>query len=273
MRRLFDLVRLIRLHNVAAAVLSVAVGYSIAEGGQMPWTLLIGVATATAGGNVINDIRDRDIDGINKPWRPFPSGSLSVGAGWALYMVLIALTVITALALPGGQGAWILVWVVLLHLYSAKLKRLYLAGNMLVSLVAASGFVLGAWAGGNSASATIPAVFTFFFVMGRELVKDTDDMEGDRACGARTVPILSGERGALRISAVLFGLLAISFPLPWIAGIYGYLYAIVMICTVVPILIVSAWLSWHGRSLGRVSGLLKLGMFCGITAFYLGTGG
>ena len=239
----------------------------------MPWILLAGVASATAGGYVINDIRDRDIDGINKPWKPFPSGSLSTGAGWALYSVLAALTVAAAFNLPIRQGVWILVWVVLLHLYSAKLKRVYLAGNLLVSLVSASGFLLGAWAGGAAAAGTIPAGFTFFFSMGRELVKDTDDMKGDEACGARTVPIVSGERRALRVSAVLFALLALFFPLPWLAGIYGHLYAVVMICTVVPILFVSAWFSWHGRSLGRVSGLLKLGMFCGMIAFYFGRGG
>jgi geranylgeranylglycerol-phosphate geranylgeranyltransferase len=273
MQRLLNLVHLIRLHNVAAAVLSVAVGYSIAAGGGAPWTLLAGVATATAGGNVINDIQDRDIDRINRPWRPFPSGSLSPRSGWVLYAVLIALTALVTVRLPVLQGAWILTWVVLLHLYSAWLKRVYLAGNLLVSLVSASGFILGASAGGAAAAGSIPAGFTFFFVLGREFVKDTDDIEGDRAGGARTVPIVSGEQRALRISAALFALLAVSFPLPWIFGIYRFLYALIMVCTVVPILVISAWFSWRGRSLGRVSGLLKLGMFCGMIAFYFGSGG
>ncbi len=273
MQRLLNLVHLIRPHNVAAAVLSVAVGYSIAADGWAPWLLLTGVATATAGGNVINDIQDRDIDGINRPWRPFPSGALSPVSGWVLYAVFIALTILAAVRLPVLQGTWILTWIVLLHLYSARLKRVYLAGNLLVSLVSASGFLLGASAGGTAAGGAIPAAFTFFFVLGREFVKDTDDIEGDRAGGARTVPIVSGERRALRISAVLFTLLALSFPLPWIVGIYRFLYALIMFCTVVPILIISAWLSWRGRYLDRVSGLLKVGMFCGMVAFYFGSGG
>jgi geranylgeranylglycerol-phosphate geranylgeranyltransferase len=273
MQRLLNLVHLVRLHNVAAAVLSVAVGYSIAAGGRAPWTLLAGVATATAGGNVINDIEDMDIDRINKPSRPFPSGSLSPRSGWVLYAVLIAVTVLVIVRLPVMQGIWILAWVILLHLYSARIKRVYLAGNLLVSLVSASGFLLGASAGGTVSSGAIPAGFTFFFVLGREFVKDTDDIEGDRAGGARTVPVVSGGQRALRISALLFALLAVSFPLPWIVGIYGSLYAIIMICTVVPILFISAWFSWRGRSLGRVSGLLKFGMFCGMIAFHFGSSG
>ena len=273
MQRLFNLVLLIRPHNVAAAVLSVAVGYGIASGGTAPWTLLAGVATATAGGNVINDIRDRDIDRINKPRRAFPSGSLSPGIGWVLYAAFIALTVLVIIRLPILQAVWIASWVILLHFYSTQLKRVYLAGNLLVSLVSASGFLLGSSAGGAASAGAIPAGFTFFFVMGREFVKDTDDIEGDRACGARTVPIVSGKKKALRISALAFALLALSFPLPWVFGIYGPLYALIMACTVVPILIVSAWFSWRGRSLSRVSGLLKLGMFCGMLAFHFGPRG
>ena len=273
MQRLFNLLLLIRPHNVAAAVLSVAVGYGIASSGMAPWMLLAGVATATAGGNIINDIQDRDIDRINKPWRPFPSRSLSPLSGWVLYAAFIALTILVITRLPIHHAVWIASWVILLHLYSTRLKRIYLAGNLLVSLVSASGFLLGAYAGGAASAGAIPAGFTFFFVMGREFVKDTDDIEGDRACGARTVPIVSGKEKALKISALVFLLLALSFPLPWVVGIYGPLYALIMICTVVPILFVSAWFSWRGRSLDRVSGLLKLGMFCGMLAFYFGPRG
>ena len=270
MRRLLDLIILARPHNVAAAVLSVAVGHTMAARGTAPWALLAGVAAATAGGYVINDISDRDIDRINKPWRPIPSGALTPAAAWGAYAVFVVAAVLAAIRLPLPQALWIAGWVLLLHLYSTRLKREYLAGNVLVSLVSGSGFLLGAVAAGRASAGAIPALFTFFFSLGREIVKDTDDIEGDRVCGARTIPVVTGERGARRSAALLFVLLALSFPLPWIAGLYGALYAIVMTCTVVPILLVSAWFSWSGRSLGRVSGLLKLGMFCGILAFYFG---
>ncbi len=270
MRRLLDLILLARPHNVAAAVLSVAVGYYLASRGTAPWVLLGGVATATAGGYVINDISDRDIDRINKPWKPIPSGTLPLAAGWAVYAVCVLLTILAIIRLPLTPALWVACWILLLHLYSVRLKREYLSGNLLVSIVSSSGFLLGATAAGRPEAGTVPALFTFFFMLGRELVKDTEDMEGDRRCGARTVPIVSGRKRVLRISAVLFVLLALTFPLPWIAGLYGRLYAIVTVCTVVPILFVSAWLSWRERALGRVSGLLKLGMFCGILAFYIG---
>ena len=273
MRRLLDLIRLVRLHNVAAAVLSVAVGYGIASNGMASWILLAGVATATAGGYVINDIEDRDIDMINKPFRPLPSGAVTPRAAWALYLFCVIATCISTMWLSLVQTIWLGSWVILLHLYSVMLKRIYLAGNILVALVSASGLLLGAHAGGNIWAGAVPALLAFFFSIGRELVKDTEDIAGDKACGARTVPIVFGKIGTLRISSLIFWALIIAFQLPWIIGGYGAFYAVIVASTVVPILAVSAWLSWRGRSLGRVSGLLKLGMFCGILAFYFGPRG
>ena len=271
MRTFFNLILLVRPHNIAAAVLSAAVGYFMASSGPVPWLLLSGVASATAGGNVVNDIQDRDIDKINKPNRPFPSGAISTRAGWIAYAVLAALTVILAAVLPVRQAVWIFGWVILLHLYSTRLKRRYLAGNVLVSIVSASGFLLGASAAGELSAGLIPACFTFFFVMGREFIKDTEDVEGDEACGARTLPIVRGEAVALRAAVVIFILLALAFPLPSILGVYGIAYGLIMSITVVPLLLVSIYFSWRGRLLGLVSSLLKIGMFCGMVAFYFGT--
>jgi geranylgeranylglycerol-phosphate geranylgeranyltransferase len=270
MRTVLNVIRVVRPHNVAAALLSTAVGYFMASGGGAPWILLTCVASATAGGNVVNDIHDRDIDRINKPHRPFPSGAISPRTGWMIYAVLTALTLVLAALLPVVQSVWIVGWVILLHLYSARLKRVYLAGNFLVSLVSGSGFLLGAVTAGKPSAGMIPACFTFFFVMGREFVKDTEDIEGDRQCGASTLPIVGGESAALRAAAVIFIILAITFPLPSILDVYGRSYGLVISLTVVPLLLVSAYFAWRGRSLGVVSGLLKIGMFCGIAAFYLG---
>lgn len=264
---------IIRPHNIAAAVLSVAVGYILA-GGTEPWPLLLLAATAlaTAAGNVINDWFDRDIDAINKPKRPLPSGAVTGRAALGLYLLLLAALAVCAAFLPPAQGAWIALWAVLLHWYSHRLKRRFLAGNLLVSLVAASGFVLGALAGGHWTAGMLPALFTFFFVLGRELVKDAADVEGDRACGARTVPAVSGEGRTLTASGVLFSALAAAFPVPYVTGTYGAPYLAAVAATVIPVLVVSAVFCFAHRAPQAVSLLLKIGMFFGVAAFYLGSG-
>ncbi len=262
---------IIRPHNIAAAVLSVAVGCHIASpGGDYPLWLLLSTALVTAAGNVINDWFDRDIDAINKPRRPIPSGGVPPRAALVLYIVLLAALVLCLTRLPSPEALWVAVWAVLLHIYSWKAKRAYLAGNLLVASVVSSAFLLGAFASGDIFAAVVPALFTFFFVLGRELVKDTEDLAGDRECGARTVPVLSGSGAALTAAAVIFIGLAISIPLPYIYGIFGKAYLVTMLLSVLPILVVSSVFCLRRRSPAFVSLLLKLGMFLGVAAFYLG---
>ena len=270
MRKILSIIIVMRPHNVAAAVLSVAVGFAMTGSTRWPWLVFAAAAFATAAGNTINDIYDVDIDRVNKPRRPLAAGVLSTNAAIGLYAFFFAASVFLMLFLPGHAAVWIGVWIMLLHIYSWRLKRMYLAGNILVSAVAGSGFLLGSYVGGNVGMGAIPAAYTLFFVMGREIVKDTDDIEGDRQCRARTFPIVSGRRAALTTALVLFLALCISIPAPSFAGMYGMTYALIMLLSVVPILLISIWIVLKGRSLGAVSTLLKIGMFFGCVAFYFG---
>ena len=149
MRKILSIIIVMRPHNVAAAVLSVAVGFAMTGSTRWPWLVFAAAAFATAAGNTINDIYDVDIDRINKPRRPLAAGALSINAAIGLYAFFFAASVLLMLFLPGNAALWIGVWIVLLHIYSWRLKRMYLAGNILVSAVAGSGFLLGAYAGGN----------------------------------------------------------------------------------------------------------------------------
>ncbi len=271
MSKVLKIVLLARPHNIAVAVFCVATGFIMAAWpAGLPWVLLSVVGLVTAAGNVINDYYDLDIDRINKPARVLPSGSISRKQAGTVYAVVLVSIAVLFFFLPWGLRVWIIIWVILLHLYSARLKRKYLAGNLLVSLVTGSGFVIGAYVGGNIITGAFPAVCTFLFVLGRELVKDCEDLEGDRKCGARTVPVVSGRKAALIIAAVIFILLAVGFIIPWFMGFYNGVYGLIMFISVLPILLISAIFSLREKHYALVSLLLKLGMFFGIMAFLFG---
>lgn len=255
---------------MAAAVLSAVAGFTLAGGGPWPWMLLSAVAICTAAGNTINDRYDIDIDRINKPGRPLPSGVVSVSGAVMLYFALLVTLGFMIVRLPAPQALWLIAWVLLLHCYSVCLKRIYLAGNLLVSAVSASGFLLGAHAGGAISAGVVPAGFTFVFVLGRELVKDCEDEPGDRLSGARTVPVVSGKRAALNAAVAIFTILAFGFPLPGLLGFYRLSYTVIMFAAVVPLIVASAILTARGSALALVSLLLKAGMFFGVAAFYFG---
>jgi geranylgeranylglycerol-phosphate geranylgeranyltransferase len=269
MSALIGILQLIRPHNAIAAALSTGVGFYMARGTGPPWLLIFAVSLAAAAGNTVNDVYDLAIDRVNKPGRPLPAGRIAVRGAIALYAILVAAAAALLPALGPEAGAWIAVWIVLLHWYSASLKRRYLAGNLLVAAVSASAFLLGARVGGDISAGIVPGACAFLFVAGRELIKDCGDWCGDRLAGARTVAVVSGRRGASAAAAALFVALAAVFPLPYFLGGYRSGYLLVILLAVEPILVVSAALSVRGRSFGLSSLLLKAGMFFGILAFAL----
>ena len=253
-----------------AACLSVFVGYSLSSHDRIPLSLLIAVATSTISGNIINDYFDVKIDSINRPSRPLPAGIVSATQALVVYIVFIVITVIVVMDYPRVERLWIITWLIVLFFYSYVLKRKLLIGNTVVAGVSASGFLLGAFAGGNVGSGILPAAYTFLFVLGREIVKDIDDLPGDKALNARTLPVVVGSRKACKISAWIFIALAFLFPVPYFLDLYGIYYLLIMVLAMMPLLLVSAYYTFNERKLTEVSSLLKLGMFLGSIAFYFG---
>ncbi len=268
MRKLFDILRLVRPHNLAAAVLCVGAGYWMASPRDYPPMLLLAaVALVTAAGNVINDYYDIDIDRINKPGRALPSGGVTRKTAFLFYLFLILLLVSIFPVLRPLQAGWLAAWVTALHLYSRSLKRMPLLGNLTVALVTGSGFLLGSVSAGDAGAGILPAALTFFFVAGREIIKDCEDIEGDERCGARTLPVVTGAARASRVAAGIFMALVLAFPVPWMTGVYSDAYGWIMVISMLPLLLLSFIFSLLGRRFRMVTMILKAGMFIGIAAF------
>jgi len=199
--------------NSIVSGFAAVLGYLIATGTLVPAVLLLFaiVALITAGGNVINDYFDAGIDAINRPERPIPSGTVRPGSARS-YATTLFLAGIT-LSLFTNNGICILIAAfnsLLLIGYAAKLKSTPFIGNITVSYLSASIFLFGgALAGIAGLFQNLPLAFiTFLAMVARELLKDAEDMEGDSAGGARTVPMHIGIRTTGRL-AFAFAFLAI----------------------------------------------------------------
>src|SRR6186713_1838216 len=71
---------LVRPANVATALGDVLAGFAVAglgNPGALPW-LLVSTACLYAGGVVLNDVFDRNVDAVERPERPLPSGRVAV---------------------------------------------------------------------------------------------------------------------------------------------------------------------------------------------------
>ena len=70
--------------------------------------------------------------------------------------------------------------IALLYFYSARLKRTVLIGNLVIGLMTGMAFIYGGVVVGRMERAVVPAIFAFLVNLARELLKDVEDMEGDR---------------------------------------------------------------------------------------------
>jgi geranylgeranylglycerol-phosphate geranylgeranyltransferase len=202
------------------------IGYLIATGTIVSGVVfLIGVVVfITAAGNTINDYYDAAIDAVNRPDRPIPSGEMSRKA--ALFLAAALFVISIALAIPCNALCLTIAIVNsgVLILYAMSLKRMPFIGNLAVSYLAGSIFLFGgALAGWEGLIMTAPvACITIAAMLSRELLKDAEDVPGDAAGGATTVPIRFGIRATVWLSMgfVLLAILASLVPVMWWGPLY-----------------------------------------------------
>ncbi len=181
-----------------------------------------------AGGNVVNDIFDIEIDKINRPHRALPSGRMTIKQAWA-YVVLLSMTGLLFAILTGLYSALIVFcFLVIGYLYAAKVKTLGLAGNFMVAFSFAFGILYGAFAFGETiglplTSAILLPHWLFFFtafliLQARETIKGAEDVEGDRARDVRTIARIYGYNVAAAVAGALNFIGVFSYVLIWVWG-------------------------------------------------------
>ena len=163
-------------------------------------------ALLNAGNNALNQIYDLEIDRVNKPTRPLPSGRLTMGEVWtfttATYVLALALAWLVA---PGGRHEcfWLVaIAVVCTFLYSIpppRTKRLGIWANVTIAIPRGTLLKVAGWSSVKTIVGVEPwyigAIFGLF-LLGATTTKDFADMEGDRLGGCRTLPIQYGVRRA-----------------------------------------------------------------------------
>ena len=148
---------LVRPANVVTAVADVLAGYAVAgraNGPALPW-LLAATVCLYAGGVVLNDFFDREIDAIERPERPIPSGRVPAPRAAALGAALLAAGVVAAARGTWAAGAIGTGIAALVVLYDARVKRHAVAGpvnmglcrglNVLLGVAAVPAALAGSW--------------------------------------------------------------------------------------------------------------------------------
>lgn len=276
MKRLTAAFALLRPGNLAVVGLSVLVGGGGFWSSDGLWRVLLAAASAmlvAGGGNALNDYFDLEADRINRPQRPLPSGQIKpVQALVVCLLSFLAGNVLGWLASP-PNGSMALAVTFLLVIYAWRGKQLALLGNLMVATACAAAFIYGGLATGAFRLSLIPSAFAFLMHLAREIIKDVEDVEGDRAAGAWTVGLALGERRALRLAASLLALLVALTPLPFIFDVYGWRYLVAVVLGVDLLLLpIIFWLASgvSGEQLSKISFMIKIIMLAGIMSICLG---
>ncbi|MHA2295013.1 MAG: geranylgeranylglycerol-phosphate geranylgeranyltransferase [Candidatus Hodarchaeales archaeon] len=250
--------------------------------------LVAGIACAfiTAGGYVINDFFDHEIDLVNQPQRSIPSGAMSPAEARTYAYILFLTGIIVSFfirevdPLPFDLLAVFLaiLGVIGVYAYSYTLKKTGFVGNVTVSAWTAIPFLYGGVVVQNYAKMWIPVIFVFTISMGREIIKDIEDIKGDTVGGMLSLPMRIGVKKATLVALTWLVVLLVLIPVPFflVKWYYSISYLIFVGIIVVILVFIMYYLNVftngekeiieHSTTCKR---LLKTCMFLGIFAFIL----
>jgi geranylgeranylglycerol-phosphate geranylgeranyltransferase len=264
-------VELARPGNAVAAGVLTATGAFVTGGvAAAPAAVaaaVIATIAATAGGNAINDYFDREIDAINQPDRPIPRGAISARGALGVSIACFAVATVAALTLPPAAIGIAVINLLALVAYTEWFKGRPLVGNVLVAYLTGSAFLFGGAALGEPLGAAVLFLLAAVATLTREIVKDVEDIGGDRQEGLRTFPIVVGRKPALWAGVAVLVVAIAASVFPYRDGTFGLSYLLV----VVPADAVMLWAALNSfRDPTMSQRWLKRGMFLATAAFVVG---
>ncbi len=182
---------------------------------------------------ILNDYFDLEVDRINAPGRPLPSGAVSPIEA-VLLTAITTFIALTAALIIGVQALILSVifWFVG-FLYNWRYKQAGLLGNLMVSSSVAVTFILGGMAIGQPWNKIVWffGLIAFLIDLGEEIAGDAMDMEGDQKRNSKSIAILYGKNIALRLSGAIFGVVVLISFLPFLFGWLGTGYLVIISIT------------------------------------------
>ncbi|WP_267639260.1 geranylgeranylglycerol-phosphate geranylgeranyltransferase [Haloarchaeobius amylolyticus] len=278
--RVSGLVELTRPVNAVVAGVLTFIGAFVAVGGDVTTTAggltapavrtaaaAVTTVLAAGGGNVINDYFDRDIDRINAPDRPIPRGAVSPRGALVFSVVLFGVAAAFALVLPPLAIGIAVFNLVALWVYTEWFKGTPGFGNLLVAYLGGSTFLFGGAAVGNPAASATLFALAALSTVSREIIKDVEDIEGDREEGLRTLPLAIGERRALVLATGALVVAVLASPIPFLRETLGVAY-LVAVAPADALMLYAAYESFSDPTASQNH--LKYGMFVAAAAFIVG---
>ena len=278
MKIIYHHIKLLRPLNVMISGLAIIIATAILDELNNHHILLITtciVMLYTAASNALNDALDYEIDLINRPERPIPLGYVSIQSALIISFLLFAFGAALCLQLPDmAIVIGVFISIPLMVTYSTKLKGQYLIGNMVVSFLLGASFLFVGASHEMTSPMLIPMLLAFGLTFLREIIKDVADMEGDLSLGLKTYPIISGMHSSRRVIIVSCLLVGFFSLVPYLIGIYGLGYLLLLLIGVEIPLAIIMFIFFKNPSISSAifsARLLKFSTLMGLLSIYFGT--
>ena len=254
--------------------------------------LALSTAFVAIAGYIINDIHDVKADIINKPEKLFVDKKMTRMLAQNLFIGFNSVGLILGMYLSYhiGHTSYFIIFVLtslLLYQYAKQLKKKFLIGNIIVSsIVLFCILMLGVF---DVAPATnnynlesqmgilhiilMFGGFGFTLTFIREVVKDIEDIAGDKAINAKSFPIILGELRTKQILVILTFLLIVALSYisysvyPAHSPVSYYLLGLVIIPLIVFIIMLAK--ASTKKDFHKLSAMLKLIMLFGILSMLI----
>jgi len=267
--------RLGRPINALAGVIAVLVSAYVTK--PLSWWPVLAAALTvlliTVSTNAWNDFIDIEIDRINKPGRPLPSGKISPRGALIFSAVGSAVSLIIAVFINPTAFLIALGSNILLYLYSWKLKCTILWGNATVAAIVGLCFIFGGVAAGDIKPTLMLALTVFVALMGREILKTMADYRGDLIQECRTIATGWGKRVARGLMIILLVAAALLMLVTYFTEQYRPAYLYLILFAMYPIFIyimINAKSDASGKILEQNSTIMKYSFFIWFLAVVLG---
>ena len=228
---------------------------------------------------VINDIYDIDIDKINRPDRPLPSGRVTLNEAKLFSVFLLFIGISLSIISIIRYDSSILIFFITIFfsfiswLYSYNLKKRGLIGNFIVAISMTIPFIFGGIIINGFTNVLLLSFSTIAFLsgLGREIVKTICDVKGDKSKHVNTISITLGVSNAAKLGGFLILCAVLVSIIPFVLGSVDPIYFIFLILPNSLMLYSSLKIIFdHSESSAyRIKNLLLMGMLLGLLGFLL----
>ena len=276
---IFHIFHLLRIKNIFIAIICVFLSAYILDADDFNQILIcVAIIASTMGfGNVLNDIIDLKNDSFNHPNRILPQQIISIEKAYFILFVCLVIIIALSIYISIIAKVYLLIVNILLLLYNIYYKSIMLIGNFIIALLLSSVFVFTELVLAQSyTQLIIPAILAFGISLIREIIKDLEDMDGDKKVGRSTMPIYCGVRATL----IFVDILIVSFLVLCLYIYYYYYYTTIFLYSVIILveipLLISLFLLINNpkkKTFSNISILIKYITICGILVLLLANTG